>query len=505
MATQLRTNQRIEFGDFQTPPSLAQDVCRLVAEQWDSPRAVLEPTCGRGEFLVAACATFPSLKLALGVEISPSYVRVAREALSQNCGAIPNEILEEDFFGADWDAILARLPDPLLVIGNPPWVTNSAVGALKGSNLPTKTNFQQHPGLDALTGKSNFDISEWMLLHLARKLQGRKAVLAMLCKTAVARKLLLHGWRQGLIGQAEIRRIDAKKHFDASVDACLLFCRFGDMQPDNVAKVFPHLTSGCPSHIIGLRDNRLVSNIDAYEKTRHFCGGSPWQWRSGIKHDCARVMELERIGNGFQNGLGELVELEEDFLFPMLKSSTVASGFVDSPSRWMIVTQQAVGQDTRPIAILAPKTWSYLQSHASLLNRRASSIYRGRPPFAIFGVGEYSFAPYKVAVSGLYKRLSFTQIAMYSGRPIVLDDTCSMLACRTEAEARFVVELLASEAAQSFFEARIFWDAKRPITNEVLNQLNLLALANEISPKHPITTVWNRLYNLRDGGQQSLF
>ena len=32
------------------------------------------------------------------------------------------EVREDDFFAADWSATLRDLPDPLLVIGNPPWV-----------------------------------------------------------------------------------------------------------------------------------------------------------------------------------------------------------------------------------------------------------------------------------------------------------------------------------------------------------------------------------------------
>ena len=74
----------------------------------------------------------------------------------------------EDFFEKDWPGTLDGLLEPILVIGNPPWVTNSAVGALGGSNLPVKSNFQRLNGLDAITGKSNFDISEWMLLPSPR-------------------------------------------------------------------------------------------------------------------------------------------------------------------------------------------------------------------------------------------------------------------------------------------------------------------------------------------------
>src|SRR5208283_4258414 len=116
----------------------------------------------------------------------------------------------------------------ILVIGNPPWVTNSALGALGSGNLPKKTNFQNHSGFAAKTGKANFDISEWMLIKLLEALDGKRGCLAMLCKTATARKVLRHGWLNGFkIGRATLHQIDAARHFCAAVDACLLIVHTG--------------------------------------------------------------------------------------------------------------------------------------------------------------------------------------------------------------------------------------------------------------------------------------
>src|SRR5439155_11271931 len=120
----------------------------------------------------------------------------------------------------DWDVELASISGSLLILGNPPWVTNSTVASLNGSNLPVKENFQGFRGIEARTGKSNFDISEWMLIRLVRALRGRPATIAMLCKSGTARKLLRYAWQNdGRIAEASIYRIDAKKHFSAAVDA----------------------------------------------------------------------------------------------------------------------------------------------------------------------------------------------------------------------------------------------------------------------------------------------
>jgi hypothetical protein len=142
----------------------------------------------------------------------------------------------------------------------------------------------------------------------------------------------------------------------------------------------------------------------------------------------------------------------------------------------VIVPQGTLGEDTAVLRRTAPRAWRYLSKHRALLDARKSSIYAGQPPFAIFGVGPYSFAPWKVAVSGLYKRAAFTLVGPHEGRPVVLDDTCYFLSFDDERSARRAAAALGSALARDFFAARIFWDAKRPITKSILQTLDLAAL-----------------------------
>jgi tRNA1(Val) A37 N6-methylase TrmN6 len=119
---------------------------------------VLEPTCGVGAFLMAARERFAGAKLR-GYEVNPDHADAARARLA---GA-DAEVTCGDFFSLDWARELASLPDPLLVIGNPPWVTAAGLGALGAKNLPASRDAARLKGLDALTGRSNFDVSEAML------------------------------------------------------------------------------------------------------------------------------------------------------------------------------------------------------------------------------------------------------------------------------------------------------------------------------------------------------
>jgi hypothetical protein len=179
---------------------------------------------------------------------------------------------------------------------------------------------------------------------------------------------------------------------------------------------------------------------------------------------------------GLQMGALEAYE----YVYPMLKSSDVGNDQIRYGRKYMLVTQKCVGEDTFPIQRTAPETWRYLEAHDELLEKRASSIYRNRPKYSIFGVGDYSFSGWKIAISGFYKKLSFKIIEPYQGKVVVLDDTTYFLPCWSENEARFVSELLNSRSAQEFFKSMIFWADKRPITIEILKRLDMRALSIEL-------------------------
>ena len=488
MANRKKTDRVAEFGDFQTPMELASRACEFLSHHGFEPVSILEPTCGVGSFLLAALEHFPGVQTAVGVDINPDYVRTGNSRLQGVPSATNARVIEGDFFNTDWFGVLEALPDPLLVIGNPPWVTNTELGSLGSTNLPPKANFKKHAGLDAITGKGNFDISEWMLLQVLHWLDGREATMAMLCKTGVARKVLRYAWNRQLeLSTSDICLIDAKSSFGVSVDACLLVCKFSPGERCHNARVRRHFNDKKPVCSIGYRDGRLPANLHAYRRWKHLQGENSVRWRSGIKHDCAKIMELRKEGRSYRNGLGELIELEDTYVYPMLKSSHVARGQVDTPTRWMLVTQRYVGEDTRLIQGVAQETWGYLLAHADRLDRRGSSIYRKRPPFSIFGVGDYSFAPWKVAISGLYKKLQFSVVGGSAGKPFVLDDTCYFLPCQTREQADAVAGLLNSSVAREFYSAFVFWDAKRPITAEILGQLNLVALARELGREDAVS------------------
>ncbi|HAZ44852.1 MAG TPA: SAM-dependent methyltransferase [Cyanobacteria bacterium UBA11369] len=468
---------KLEYGDFQTPLELAERICQKLIELDVNPDVIVEPTCGVGNFIEASSRLFQSTKKIIGVELNPHYIQEIRTK-KQFLQDERIELKYADFFQFDWRSLVNQLNGKALVIGNFPWVTNSQQGSIGGKNLPIKTNFQNLNGLDAVTGKSNFDISEWMLIQVIQWLQKRDAYLAMLCKASVSRKLLNYLRAKNLnLAYCATYKIDAKKYFDASVEACLLFCKFDSALSKNYfCDVFSSLEDS-EYHRIGYRNNVLIRDLASFEKMSKFYDASAsTKWRSGIKHDCSKVMEFYQIDNTLVNGLGEVIDIETTYLFPLIKGSAVAQSRIKTTDRYVLVTQRFVGEPTESIKNLAPKTWKYLESHASYLDHRKSKIYQNNPRFSMFGVGSYTFAPWKIAICGLYKKLEFRLIGKIMEKPAVFDDTVYFLSFDDEQVAYKTFELLTSPVAIDFYSSLIFWDEKRPIKSSILNSLNLSAL-----------------------------
>lgn len=467
----------VEFGDFQTPLEFANEVMTFLKLRGVDFSHAIEPTCGKGAFLEALVSSFHHEFTLQGYELNPEHVRTARQRLASLSTSSTIEV--SDFFQTDWVDRLRDLPEPLLIFGNPPWVTNSVQGSNGFSNLPEKSNFQGLRGFDAITGNSNFDISEWILIKLIEAARKKRASMAFLVKTSVARKILTYAHKSALpVREAAIVSIESKSVFNVSVDACLFLLSWGDGEPKAItAEVFSGFLDSNP-RTIGFSGDRLIENPASIRLGHPLMTQPPQKWRSGLKHDCSKVMELKIEHGRLYNGFGKVVDIEDDYIFPLLKSSDIANGRIIS-KRAVIVTQKAVGEPTDSLELTAPKLWRYLQENKSYFAQRKSSIYKGKPDFAIFGVGDYSFLPFKIAISGLYKSVNFRLLVPQDGKPVQVDDTVYTISFETLVEAEEALEKLESEQYQEVLRASIFWDEKRPIKASILNGINWLPLAFE--------------------------
>lgn len=508
---------RTEYGDFQTNLNLANNVAEILVNKSSLPQIIIEPTCGKGNFILASLQQFKNVEKIYGIEIYKPYVWECKfniidfylQNLKENKPKI--SIIHSSVFDYNFKQLAKEYTDrEILIIGNPPWVTNSQLGSLNSSNLPKKRNFKNHNGLDAITGKGNFDIAEFITINLIETFQKMKGHLALLVKNSVI-KNIVYEQENNKFGISEIERyyIDCKKEFNVSVEASLFTCKL-NAEPEFECEELNLYNSKNADRTkarskrrfeerkrFGWIKRKFVSNIDTYFDTQQIDGICPFEWRQGIKHDCSSIMELDKVNGHFINGLKDKIELEQDLVYGLLKSSDLKNTVISESRKFTIVTQKKVGQETNYIKYDYPKTYQYLTEHQEAFNGRKSSIYNNKPPFSIFGVGDYSFKPYKVAISGLYKTFHFSLVLPQNEKPLMLDDTCYLLGFDNLEFAVYTLLLLNSETNVQFLQSITFSDAKRTFTKDVLMRIDLLKLAENIEISELQTTLneINKTYN----------
>lgn len=459
-------NGKREYGDYQTPVDFAEKVCIYLKDyRHIQPSAIVEPTCGVGNFLKSSLLFDASEYY--GIEINPEYCGICRDSINND----RVKIINSDFFAFSSKSLIQDKRQ-ILVIGNPPWVTNSTLSALGSDNLPLKANFKGLKGIDAITGASNFDICEYIILQLINEYRDTNTVIAMLCKTSVARNVFKELKRNYInFTSCDILEFDATRVFGINASACVLLIQLSEKTvSSDICNVYDFENPEAIKTQFGYADGQFYSNLDS--KTDNFDGRCCFEWRQGVKHDCSKVMELTMRNGTLQNGQKETVQIEGDIVFPLIKSSMFKAPIIHSFTKYVIVTQKKAREETGHLEQELPKTWGYLCDNIELFESRKSSIYRGAPPFSMFGVGDYSYSKYKVGVSGFYKQPLFSVLYSDDEKPVMTDDTSYFICFDNYDMAYVAMLLLNSDKVQGFLTSIAFLDAKRPFTKKVLERID---------------------------------
>src|SRR5215213_3675814 len=125
MASIKKTKETWEFGDFQTPDDLAMQVASVLQNLDVNPASIIEPTCGKGSLLISAIKAYPHAEKYIGADINAAHLQKLRERIITEGLEVNVDILHSNFFSEDWSKLLSVLPQPILIIGNPPWVTST--------------------------------------------------------------------------------------------------------------------------------------------------------------------------------------------------------------------------------------------------------------------------------------------------------------------------------------------------------------------------------------------
>ena len=476
-----------EYGDYQTPVDFAKKVCNYLCEHRHiEPSAIVEPTCGLGNFLKSSLI-FNAGEY-YGIEINPEYCTECQSNINDD----RVKIINSDFFAFSSKALI-KDKRQILVIGNPPWVTNSILSALGSENLPVKANFKELKGIDAITGASNFDICEYIILQLINEYRDTNTVISMICKTSVARNVFKELKRNFVsFSSYDILEFDASKVFGISASACVLVIQLSEKQNTNdCCNIYDFEYPETVKSQFGYENGQFYSTLGA--DIENFDGHCFFEWRQGVKHDCSKIMELTLSDGKLKNGYKKTVCIEDDIVFPLIKSSMFKTPIIHDFSKFVIVTQKKAREKTHHLEKEVPKTWEYLNENIELFENRKSSIYRGAPAFSMFGVGNYSYSKYKVGVSGFYKKPLFSVLYSDDEKPVMTDDTSYFICFENYDMAYVAMLLLNSKKVQNFLTSIAFLDAKRPYTKKVLERIDFGKIVESLS----IDDLTETEYNLR--------
>ena len=478
---------RREFGDFQTPVSLAEQICFFLNKNNVQPEFIIEPTFGKGSFILSSLKFFDQVKEIIGIEIYEDYIwhtkfKILEYFLEHPYNHKPAiKLIKADVFKYELNQLSNNFSNSVLVIGNPPWVTNAELSTLSSHNLPRKSNFKNYKGIDAITGKGNFDIGEYITLLMLKHFGGCPGNIGFLLKNSVIKNIVFDLKENNYsISNIKSYAIEAKKYFNAAVDASLFTASFNADTTSYTCHNFNFNNPAIEISRFGWLEDKFIANLNLYENNSKYDSLSPFEWRQGVKHDSAKVFELTKIDGKLYNGFHEEVDLEEGLIFGLIKSSDLKNVIISGSRKYVIITQKVIGQDTSYISSDYPRLYRYLKSKEDIIDLRKSSIYKNKPPFSIFGIGEYAFKPFKIAISGLYKKPSFSLLLPVNNKPLMADDTCYFLGFDLLSDALFTLAILNDSHVINLLKAISFQDAKRPFTKDILMRIAIDKIAIDL-------------------------
>ncbi|MDC7223266.1 MAG: N-6 DNA methylase [Spirochaetales bacterium] len=362
------TTRRRE-GIFFTGPSVVEEICSSF--DFSSVRSVIDTAAGSCNFLLPLAMKYPEIDF-YGIERNEKIYRSVLPALKK----LPNL---HYFHG---DALLDQFPIPPcdLYLGNPPFINytdlsesyREAIRPLWTQYMPVKKSFA------LLLGESRGDVASLVFYHSLNrylKKEGRFGV--VLPNSLIKGNRASESFREfpGITVEkvVDISRADA---FVNTNRACfyLLGHRGGETK-------YPLAYERDGETVSLIKKNGLL-----IEEDLPLGDGSDYPIRQGIN----------TLGANGVFFFHEKPDLEEGLLHPLLRSCDVGENRAE-PSRWVLLPYGKKGEliDEVDLKRDYPRAWNYLLSHKKRLEKRKSRFAQ-KNWYALFGIGSYTFAPWKV-------------------------------------------------------------------------------------------------------------
>lgn len=504
---------RHALGEYYTPGWLAEHVLQTAGWQGDPAQRLLDPTCGSGVFLLSALRAvrarweqegrqLPAAELCrqvranvVGYDVNPLAVLTARAnylialrdwlaprdwLASGECPAVPVE---------QRDVILAPAAEGTAdtfdyVVGNPPWIAWDHLPAdYRQATMPL---WQQY-GLFTLSanaarhGGGKKDLSMLLTYVCAdRYLRCGGRLGFVITQTVFQSHASGDGFRRFRLGAEgtplAVFRVDDMVQLRPFAGAAnwtsvlvlqrgrptvypvpyVKWLRDGSQQPyearpaDTQRPGAPWLL--VPAGLAGLETLAGPSDYEAHLGA-NTGGANGVFWLELLGADAAGL----RVRNVADRGKHALASTEQhvepELVYPLLRWGDV-DRWQARPSAHLLLVQNPAtrrGLDLAELQARCPRAYAYLSGFRALLERRAAyRRYQGEGPFyAMYNVGPYTVAPWKVVWRRMDRRLRAAVVGQGNvpgagWRPLVPQETCVLVAAHSAEEAHYLCARLNS-------------------------------------------------------------
>lgn len=530
---------RHDLGEYFTPGWLARATIEMSGYQGEADSVLFDPGCGSGAFLLAVAemkcqATGQAtptllddvLHNVIGCDINPLSVLSARlNLLWWLAEHFEMPLFECDLPIVHYDTVFATplgntpsdaLPKYLpkgcdYLVGNPPWINWNALPQtyrqkLERELLPHYILFD-FQGQEAQLGHSNDDyLVTFSLVTMDRYLRS-----GGLCSFIVKQPLLTNvsgkTFRRFTIRRlretiplhvhkvADLRQVNP---FGIANETAIIVLQKGERTVYPVP--YEIWTRSHHQIEVEMAQAQPVSESDTTSpwvvltpelaQTRFMEGYCPYEIRHGLKHDVADVLMVQIV----EQSDGKLViapagrpseryEIEPDALFPFVQPRHLTAWTVKGHTYAIIPQRKAGENNERELRQTLPLTYTYLKRFEPLFAARRSRIFSGTPFYGLFGLGDYTWAPYKVCWCGLGFQPEFAVAepiadVFIGTKSVVPDGTVYFIPTSDRTEAHFLCAILNAEIVRAFLSARSS-KSKRGLPKKLMQRLRLPVFRRE--------------------------
>ena len=511
---------RLALGEYYTPRGIAE----LAVETVGDVSSYLDPGCGSGIFLSAcldqvrehqsdrdpAAIVDHATESVFGFDTNPVAVLTSKLSYLLALGDCLHAVDELELPVFCTDALgLTRNEgltyrrqrfEPIVdaLVGNPPWLTWDRLDpgvkqALRERDVE-RLGLLPHEGAASRLGHSNDDLSvPFVWICLDRYLADSGTA------SAVLKRDLLTGpagavFRGLSVGERSlavqgIHDFGALAPFGGQVGAdAALYTLRADADPSFPVETTRWHADGEANFdsLSGIRatlrqTTTELAPLDPEDRRsawlptdddRAALGECAHEIRHGVKDDAEAVFAIER---------DQLAEIEHNRVYPYLKSRHIVKYGLFGHDLRLVPVDKAGEGDESSLSAACPATYEYLDAHREQLADRGSSWLDGGPFYNVFGVGEYTWAPYKLVWCRLGFKPHFAVVSTATDptlgeKLVVPGDHCMFVGFENERAAHALCALLNSSVYQRTLR-ELAGNGKASLSKSVVSELELPPVA----------------------------